>query len=66
MKSLTWKSANSHSVEESDVSFPHLGHLTIVRPHFIVGKTKDRIFEKGQKRLALPVLGFGRGQVLYL
>jgi len=52
-KSLTWKAANSHSVEESDVSFPHLGHLTIVRPYLIVSKPKDKIFEEELKTIAL-------------
>jgi hypothetical protein len=52
-KSLAWKAANSHSVEESDVSFPHLGHLTIVRPHLIVSKPTDKIFEEELKPIAL-------------
>jgi hypothetical protein len=52
-KSLTWKAANSHSVEESDVFFSHLGHLTIVRPYLIVSKPKDKIFEEELKPIAL-------------
>jgi len=55
-KSLTWKSANSHSVEESDVSFPHLGHLTIVRPYLNANKPKDKIFEEDLKSFALSSL----------
>jgi len=53
-KSLTWKAANSHSVEESSASFPHLGHLAIVKPHLTISGAGDKIIEEA-KQLTLPV-----------
>jgi hypothetical protein len=63
-KSLTWKAANSHSVEESGASFPHLGHLAIVRPHLIVSGAGDKITEE-TKQLTLSVFIWLVGAKLY-
>jgi hypothetical protein len=70
-KSLTLKSANFHSDEESNASSPHLGHLTIVRPCLIVSKTEDKIFEEELIALSslvwsklLSVLVYGAPNIL--